>query len=191
MSYGALNSADIRVLEKVLAAACSAPPQPVRVLEIGVHSGSTARGMKEFIEARGFAIEYCGVDNGVLTEIKQPFPGAEIVLGDSAEVFHLVPGGFDVLIVDGAHSRNHVILDTYNYSPKVRPGGFILFHDTSPEIQQTMREAYGPDIPEFYNSVNDALAMIRFPWRGWSFFASEYEPGHKYGGMTAFRREYA
>ncbi len=110
------------------------------------------------------------------------------MIGDSAEVFHLVPDELDVVIVDGAHSRNHVILDTFNYAPKVVAGGFILFHDTSPEIQHTMREAYGPDIPQFYNSVNEALVLMEWPHPDWAVFAAEYEPGEKHGGFVVYQR---
>lgn len=103
------------------------------------------------------------------------------------KVFHLVPT-FDVVFVDGAHTRNDVILDTVNYAPKVVPGGFILFHDTSPEIQHTMREAYGPDIPQFYNAVNEALELMRWPWEGWRLTEDRHEPGAGYGGMRAYWR---
>lgn len=187
MSYGHLTLVDITVLEMCMGQAVR--NNNLRVLEIGFHTGMTARGIRDWCAERNVTLEYWGVDNGVLHHaIEAPFEGANFVRGDSAEVFHLVPGNLDLILVDGAHSRNHVILDTYNYYSKVRPGGFMLYHDTSPEIQHTMREAYGPDIPEFYNAVNEALEMIRWPFRGWALWRNEYEKGNPTGGMSAYRR---
>lgn len=185
-NYGALSEADISVLEAALEAA--ALLGRIRFLEIGVHTGQTARGIREWCMSKNVALEYWGLDSGVQNDGEPPFEGATMVRGDSAESFHLVPDVFDIVLLDGCHCLNHVILDTYHYSPKVRPGGFLLFHDTSPEIQQTMHDPHGPDIPEFRNSVNAALEMIRWPWRGWALWRSEYQKGLSFGGTRAYRR---
>lgn len=184
MSYGAITKADAILLEDTMT---FFKGRTMRLLEIGVHSGSTARGIRDFCAANEIALEYWGIDNGVLhRNIEPPFDGAKLVVGDSAEVFYLVPDILDVVIIDGAHSRNHVILDTYNYSTKVAIGGFVLFHDTAPEIQHTMREAYGPDIPQFYNCVNEALVLMGWPWCGWSLYQYSCEHGQKFGGFRSY-----
>lgn len=186
MTYGALTRTDIDVLEAVLACFQG---RSLAFTEIGIHTGTTARGIRDYCAANRIRLEYTGIDNGTLHhDLTVPFEGARLIVGNSAEVFHLAPVA-DVILVDGAHARNDVILDTYNYAPRVRIGGFLLFHDTSPEIQHTMREAYGPDIPPFYNAVNDALDMMRWPWPGWYLWRDDYERGAKFGGMRAYRRE--
>lgn len=38
---------------------------------------------------------------------------------------------FDVILIDGDHSYNGVKLDTVLYLPYLRPGGFLIFHDSS------------------------------------------------------------
>lgn len=45
------------------------------------------------------------------------------------EVRQLAP--IDILMIDGLHSYNQCRRDYFNYAPLVRPGGYILLHDSS------------------------------------------------------------
>lgn len=159
----------------------------VKFLEIGMWKGLTARGLKNFIEYNGGQIDYWGIDPGLLEVPQSPFEGAHFVTGKSEEVFHLVPDDFDVVLVDGNHSRNGVILDTYNYYKKVVPGGFMVFHDTNPNAQGTGYEYSGPQIPEFGIAVREAWEMIHWPFIHWAFWMEQYVPDHHQNGTTAFR----
>jgi FkbM family methyltransferase len=38
---------------------------------------------------------------------------------------------FDILLIDGLHSYNQCRRDYFNYAPLVKPGGYILFHNSS------------------------------------------------------------
>jgi hypothetical protein len=160
----------------------------VRVLEIGMWKGVTARGFKRFIEEHGGAIEYWGIDPGLLEEPEAPFEDANFIKGKSEESFHLFPGLFDIVLVDGNHSRNGVILDTFNYEPKVAPGGFMIYHDTNPKCQGTGYEYDGPHIPEFGIAVRAAWEMIGWPWEPWTLVMEKYEANHHQNGTTAYRR---
>lgn len=185
MTYGAINSADIKVLEGVLA---HYHGRNLRLLEIGLHTGQTARGIRDYCAEHAIALEYWGLDNGVQNDGQPPFEGAKMVVGDSAESAHLLPDAFDVVLVDGCHCFNHAILDTVLYGEKVVPGGFILHHDIAPHIQQTMRDPHGPDTPRFRNSVVEALEAIHFPWSPWSVHSFGWEENLNFGGMIAHRR---
>lgn len=160
----------------------------VRWLEIGMWKGYTARGLKSFIESQGGTLDYWGIDPGLLEKPVSPFEGAHFIEGKSEECFHLFPGLFDVVFVDGNHSRNGVILDTFNYEKKVAPGGFMLFHDTNPKCQGTGYEYSGPNIPEFGIAVREAWAMMGWPWAPWSLFMEKYPMDHHQNGTSAFRR---
>jgi hypothetical protein len=175
--YGAIMAEDATVLEDALLRACQVGKGAVRVLEIGTHAGYTARGMKRFLEAQGRAIDYWGIDPGLLCPVADPFPGAHMVHGRSEWSFHLVPECFDLVFVDGNHARNAVILDTYNYAPKVVPGGMLVFHDTSPTMQGQDYQYEGPRIPEFHVAVNEALELIGFPWHPWRLVLDLYPTG--------------
>jgi hypothetical protein len=160
----------------------------VRILEIGMWKGYTARGFRRFIEEHGGTLDYWGIDPGLLEAPESPFPGANFIHGKSEECFHRVPGPFDIVFVDGNHSRNGVILDTFNYEPLVAERGFMIFHDTNPKCQGTGHEYSGPEIPEFGIAVREAWAMIGWPWGPWFLFMERYQENHHQNGTTAFRK---
>jgi hypothetical protein len=182
MKYGSITTIDIRILESAIS---NYRGGKMRFLEIGVHSGETARGVLDYCNANQISIEYWGIDPNKPEGL---FSGANFVQGDSAESFHLIPDELDVVMVDGCHCINHVMLDIIHYQKKVVPGGFMLFHDTGPHLQQTMKDPHGPNIPEFHNSVNAAMELIRFPWSQWSHYASEFDPASTIGGMACYRK---
>ena len=185
--HGMMFDGDSDVIDACLIA-CMRDDRPVRVLEIGMWKGFTARGIKKFVEEKGGTLDYWGIDPGLLEEPEAPFPGANFIKGKSEECFHLVDGLFDIVFVDGNHSRNGVILDTFNYEPKVAPEGFMIFHDTNPKCQGTGYEYSGPNIPEFGIAVREAWTMMGWPWKPWSLFMERYHPAHHQNGTTAFRR---
>lgn len=39
---------------------------------------------------------------------------------------------FDMIFIDGSHLYEDVLLDYYDWYPKLEVGGFILFHDSAP-----------------------------------------------------------
>lgn len=187
--YGMMFDCDCDVLDAALADVLSRKNH-VRFLEIGGYNGDTARGAKRFVESKGGTLEYWGIDPGfVLHHVDLPFEGAHMIEGRSEWSFHLVPDGLDVVFVDGDHSRNAVILDTFNYECKVGKGGFMLYHDTNPQSQGTGYEYEGPPhIPEFGIAVREAWAMMGWPWEPWELFMEKFPTDHHQNGMTAFKR---
>lgn len=186
--YGALTWDDIRVLEDVLRC-YKGRDRPLRFLEIGVHTGTTSRGIKHYCDKHQIQLEWYGLDNGTQNDGVPPFPGAKMVVGDSVECAHLLPDVIDVVFVDGNHSFNHVVLDTLLYGEKVPVGGCIIHHDCAPHVQQTMKDPHGPPTPRFHNSVLAALNAIGFfASQEWAFFSGGYDPKEKYGGMLAHTR---
>ncbi len=186
MNYGAMTQTDAAVLEAVLEVSADRHRRKLSFLEIGVFAGGTARGVLEWCNARGFELHYVGVEAGAICVPAVPFEGARLVVGDSIEVWKDIDDLFDVAFIDGNHGGNHVILDTLHYGAKVKVGGMLLFHDTAPEIQHDMKEAAGPEHPWWYNSVNDAHKLMKFPFSNWEMFKTDYEKGSRIGGMTAY-----
>ncbi len=193
MGYGAITNRDAAVLEAVLKdIGCrhdkSGTMVPFDVLEIGTHMGGTARGIKDWCEVNGYALRYIGIESGAICTPTVPFDGATLVVGDSINCDYQIQGLFDLVYVDGCHDGLHVVFETISYGKKVRRNGFMLFHDTAPHIQQTMREAAGPDTPFFYNSVNAAHEFMGFPTKEWVLWKEDYDPDAKVGGMRAYRK---
>ncbi len=69
----------------------------------------------------------------------------------------------DVLHIDGCHEMPQVLRDWQNYSPLVRPGGYVIFHDISPH-----RDKAGP-----YH-VFDHVSQTH---QSWTFSSSKVDRG--------------
>lgn len=183
--FGAISEQDAQVLEGTL----EKLPKKIKFLEIGMHEGDTGRGVKRWCDAHGVELEWWGID---VQQRKVPFPGATVICGDSAEVYVDIPNDFNGIIIDGCHCRNHVILDTYNYAPKVLPGGFLLFHDAGPQCQGNDFQKYIHQqtrlTPEFHIATLEAFKMIRWPHEGWSLFMEKVDPTLPFGGMHSYQK---
>ncbi|NBX76272.1 MAG: class I SAM-dependent methyltransferase [Proteobacteria bacterium] len=62
----------------------------------------------------------------------------------------------DVLFIDGDHSFNGVKADFENYSPFVRPGGLIIFHDIVEDYTTRFGKptpSYTGGVPRFWNEL--------------------------------------
>lgn len=193
MPYTSQTKIDAQIIEQVLTAA-SNNLDNIAVLEVGTYTGDTSREIRRWCSEHGKKLEFWGIEAcwhpDLIAQANRPitFPGAKMVWGDSAEVYHHIPFGLDVVLIDGCHCINHVILDTIHYGTRVKLGGFMMFHDTAPHIQKTMRDPHGPDIHDFYNSVNAAHIQMGFPFSNWELFNEAFDPNAAWGGIRAYRR---
>lgn len=166
--------------------------EPCRLIEIGVLTGQTARGLKRIADEFGTSLMYTGVDPVSPTFHnfpREPFPGAVFMQMDSLEAFHVLAGKFDVVISDGCHCFNHVVMETLLYGSIILPGGWMIFHDTNPKIQQTMRDPHGPHVAAFHNSVRAAHDFLGFPNKNWrKVYESVYGEGRLWGGFIAYQK---
>lgn len=189
--YGAILQEDVEILEECLftALAESLADRPLRVLEIGMHDGGTARGIEAFVKSSDATLDYYGIDPDLGKTRPRYVPaGGKVIIGDSAEVFNQVPDEIDLVWVDGCHCMNHVILDTIHYEKKVRDGGFMCFHDVNPVGQGQEHQYHGPVIPEFGLATDMAHKAIRFPWAPWLLFKEAWPTDVHNCGTRAFKR---
>jgi Methyltransferase domain len=185
--FGSITEEDAQVIEATLEQLV--PLGKVKWLEVGMFRGGTGIGVRNFMEARNVPLEWWGIDAGYITEPSAPFLGANVIKGKSEEVYPLVPNDFDGIFIDGCHCRNHVILDAINYGYKVKFGGFLLFHDTSPFAQGHDKQPCGPDIPEFYISTLTAFTVMGWPLPGWTLFMEKYQDKLPLGGVRSYRKQ--
>lgn len=188
---GSQNPEDVEVLVNVMH---EYQLKPCQLIEIGVLTGQTARGLATIADHFGTDLSYTGIDP-VSPEThnmpRQPFPGSEFIQMDSLEAFHVISDRrFDVVICDGCHCFNHVVMETLLYGTLVRPGGWMIFHDANPAIQQTMKDPHGPDLPAFHNSVLAAHEFLKFPTKDWkTIYQSNHVKARKWGGFLAYKKQ--
>jgi hypothetical protein len=208
--YGAILAEDVEVLEKCLEALCNEAkplagsveaiatrqPQPVvRVCEIGMHDGGTARGIEGFVNTRGCTLHYYGIDpDDGSTRPRYIPPGGAIMVGKSQERFVDVPDVLDLVWVDGCHCAACVVADLGLFAPKVREGGFLCLHDTNPrgQFRRDLGHQYHGTLgnPYFALAVRKAMELVQFPWPNWELFAEGNPPEEDRMdcGTMAFRR---
>lgn len=187
MNYGAITTVDAKVMDEILDTWHN---EPVRVLEIGVWTGQTARGIKYRCNQNGCVVDYWGIDS-------KPFDGPippwidHYILSPSEEAALCVPNEFDFIFVDGCHCFNHVLIDAFNYGQKVVVGGIIAFHDTAPQVQGVQKNPWlhgTEDKPQHRTAVVRALEGLGWPNARWELFRNAYDPASDIGGMMAFRK---
>ncbi len=122
--------------------------QPDRALEIGVNYGGTTRFWQIITNDLVVSVD-TDTDKVVVDFSDYTLP--LFIQGDStdpeiiAKVGELAP--YDFLYIDGGHDYQTAKSDWDNYSPMVKPGGLVGFHDvkavgTGPEILvKEIREA--------------------------------------------------
>jgi predicted O-methyltransferase YrrM len=76
----------------------------------------------------------------------------------------------DFLFIDGDHSEDGVRLDYERFSPLVRPGGLIAFHDIVPDAEERWMgrsESYSGGVHRFWNQLKErepeAIELIDRP----------------------------
>jgi predicted O-methyltransferase YrrM len=137
---------------------------PKRVLEIGTFQGGTLCMLARLSAMRATIIsidlpggKFGGGQSSVRSLLYHTFgklfQSMHLIRGDShseevaARVKHITES-LDVLFIDGDHSYEGVKRDFLFYSPLVRPGGIVAFHDIAEHRKET-----GGDVPQFWNEV--------------------------------------
>ncbi len=94
-----------------------------------------------------------------------------------AQVSSLLSGArLDFLFIDGDHTYDGVKMDFSMYSPLVRPGGFVAFHDIA-ERRDAPVDGPAVQVPQFWSEVREK-------YESWEFIAS---PSQGYAGIGVIR----
>jgi predicted O-methyltransferase YrrM len=137
---------------------------PKKVLEIGTFQGGTLCILTRLSAPSATIIsidlpggQFGGGQSKVRSMLyhtfRKSFQSMHLIRGDShseevAARVKQITQSLDVLFIDGDHNYDGVKLDFLLYSPLVRPGGIIAFHDIAEHRKET-----GGDVPRFWNEV--------------------------------------
>ncbi|GJE37724.1 class I SAM-dependent methyltransferase [Methylobacterium persicinum] len=127
--------------------------RPTRVIETGVYQGLSTCYLAAAMHDNGLGGKIYGID---------PLPQNHLWIGTELEKYieylsifsygalpYLVGQEYDLLIVDSEHTYKTANLELVNFEPLVRPGGYIIMHDTlfHDGVAQAARALY--DSPRF------------------------------------------
>jgi len=108
------------------------PYAPTRVLEMGSAHGGTALVFQE-MGARVISVDNKGITGELPVERFNPETTTFIIADTHApstlEMVRVLMPEVDLLFIDGDHDYPGVLWDWEMYSPLVRPGGLVAFHD--------------------------------------------------------------
>lgn len=168
MQYGMMTTTDYHTMDKTLDLVCRQFPtniihNKITTIEIGVNSGRTSRGIRDYFAAKQIPHHHIGIDNQRDFKMEAPYPGCEFIIGDSLKVHRAIPDACaHFLLIDGNHNYFYTIADFLHYSPKVKPGGYIAFHDCGPHIPKFQDyQGVGPtDDEDMYIQCRKAVRVM-------------------------------
>jgi cephalosporin hydroxylase len=147
-THGALQ----RPNELAIAAQTLAAIKPKLMLEIGCAEGGTL-----FVWTK-----ICPQVYGITLPGHGLYHGAEVLFGDSHSenamdwlLYQLDGRKLDALFIDGDHSYAGVRQDWEMYSPLVRDGGIVLFHDVASRTE--------PDVGKFWEDLGKGYVICDCP----------------------------
>lgn len=193
--YGLLTAKDIETIEKTLDLVCEQFPEGIiNTTELGVRDGSTSRGIHNYLTSGKRFNFHTGIDNNHDMEVQKPFDGCHIIIGNSIEVYNeLADNSQHFIFIDACHSYPMTLADFLVYSPKVRPEGYLAFHDCGEQIKQmTDYQGMGSrDDPDMYISCRKAvkrLGLLDNKCEGWTLVFDEYDPSFHTGGIVVVKK---
>jgi Predicted O-methyltransferase len=154
---------------------------PTKVLEIGTFQGGTLCILARLAAPRAIIIsidlpggEFGGGQSKIRSLLYHAFGKSlqrmHLIRGDShsEEIAARVRGitqSLDLLFIDGDHTYEGVKHDFLSYSPLIRKGGIVAFHDIAEHPEKA-----GGDVPRFWNELKASYRheeIIKNPEQGW------------------------
>jgi len=96
----------------------------------------------------------------------------------------ILPASIDLLFIDGRHDTRWALVDYHYFEPLVRPGGIIVFHDTSGNCAEDRKQP-NYNKPGYVPLVQRAIDIILTTDKLEEIDRSTA----KMGGATAFRKQ--
>lgn len=201
IQYGLISRVDSNAIEKIFNQICTDfPDEPLCYCEIGLYNGRTTSGVSEYMQSINKDHEIVGIESFILGEKMVFFPDyGKLINGSSIEVYNQLPDNSQhFVLVDGNHSYLYVVADFFCYKDKIKKGGYICFHDASPQTQWKGWQHVGSkDDPDMTIAVMKALEKIGLigerhnrDWLGFELVCHEWDVNDEGGGVIIFQKKY-
>lgn len=199
IQYGLVSRVDSDCMEKCFDILFQDfPDEVINYLEVGLYTGRSSSGVKEYFDSKGKAISMTGIDNFKDKEQLVHLPDCvKLIEGSSIEVYNELPDESQHYIqIDANHSLPYVIADFYCYAGKLKRNGIICFHDAAPHAQNKSWQRMGREDDEDMNiAVLKALSKIGLTsspeickFLGFKLIFHEWDKNDLGSGVIIFRK---
>lgn len=196
-TYGLMSQKDYETMDKILDLVCATfPDEVINITEVGVHAGSTSRGIKSYLKSKGRGINHTAIDNQRDFKMGAPFPESRFIGGNSIEVYNEVEDKSQHLVfIDACHNYPMTMADFLVYSDKVKGSGFIALHDTGAHIKpftdfQGMGSMDDPDMWIACRKAVTKLGLLNNTFPSWHLVMDEYDDSLHTGGILLVQNIY-
>lgn len=201
IQYGLISRVDSNALERTFDTICKDfPDEPLCYCEIGLYNGRTAHGVSQYLSSIHKDHAITGIESFLLGEKMVFFPEyGDIINGSSIEVYNRLPDNSQhFILVDGNHSFPYVVADFFCYKDKIKKGGYICFHDASPQTQwkgwQHVGDKGDPDMTIAVMKALEKIGLVgdnhNRAWLGFELVCHEWDEKDEGGGVIIFRKTY-
>ena len=168
------------------------PNDEYKIVEVGCAHGHGTRQFFNYMEIMkpGKSKVY-GIDSKLHGYCPCMFvDGMEFVDGTSSDVLkQFYDNSLHFVFIDACHCSACTYRDAINYSVKVKKGGYIAFHDTSPKFQGGTEQPRTPDCAEdTHIGCVKAIEKWNPCSNGFEFVLEEIPKKEYWGGVTLFRK---
>lgn len=170
-------------------------PGKIQLLEVGTAHGHFLRTWVDLIEQQKRDVIGYGVDSKLHgycpCQFNEKMTFVEGKSTDQNVIDSFTDEQFNFAFIDGCHCSKHAELDARNYWRKVKVGGFLGFHDSSPRFQGGSEQPRTPECAEdTHIGVVKGIEASGIKDNGFEFFLEEYhtDEKHYYGGVTIYKR---
>jgi hypothetical protein len=171
------------------------PNEKWKILEVGTAGGHFLKSMELFLESiKQNNCEAYGLDSKLHGYTPQFFDGINLhfIDGKSTDqnIIDSISDDFHFIFIDACHCRSHVFKDFLAFSKKIKIGGYIGLHDTSPTFQggspQPRTEECDPEdvTIQVVKGIND----FNPEKNGFEHIFEEYDKTIYYGGVRVYKR---
>lgn len=166
--------------------------------EIGLAEARTLTAIATFIEQKSSMFTCHGIDIEAgwslnMAEVKQrtdPFGDKiKIHLNGSTDFLNSSPDhSIDFLLIDGCHEKDCAAKDFEDAITRIKPGGFVAFHDTAPFMQGVQPQPHKNE-PCNVIAALEAVGLLGNHRPGWHLHHTVVgEPTGENNGMMIFKK---
>lgn len=195
MKYGWMSEKDGLTMDRILGLVCERFPQGViNTIEIGVREGRTSRSIRDFFKNKNRINFHTGIDNLRDIQVGSPFSECHFIVADSFDASEQVQDNSQHLcFIDANHSFHFTAADFLLYKEKIIKGGYLAFHDTSPNIKPfTDYQGVGKKESHFNfiscRLVVEKMGLLKDQFHGWKLILDEYDEHFPTGGIVLIQK---